>query len=268
MQGCIFLGNSSSENTQLSDELLRKGFASQFGECQPCPCLKITVDGPGEVPAGAAPQAREGIQRALIDTLLTPLDAPTHDGEEGSSKEELSTTEKKERFISQLQGSFLQIQKEGATSAPIDWRIERIAKLLHADQGVATFEVIDRGFLGGAHGFDTRTVLTFDLTSGKRVTLSDIVSEESQARFEEIVEREFRRVRKIPLERSLQDEGIFLSEKGTLPMTENIGIISAGLLVHYNPYEVAPYSFGPTQVIIPREALSGMLKSGAEGILR
>lgn len=264
LSSCAILSSSPGGRESEGEDLLRSGLTLQSGECSPCPCLKVSVVGPGGVPAGTSNGARREIQQALVDALLTPLEATEIDA---GKDQQLSTDEKRERFTSQLEVAFGQIQREGVTSAPIDWRIDRVASLLYSNGQIATYEVVNRGYLGGAHGFDDRKIFTFNLTSGKRLALADIIEEGSRATFDVIIEREFRRVRQISPEKSLLDEGLFLSESGGLALTDNIGIVATGLVLHYNPYEVAPYSYGPTHVIIPREALVGIVTPAAMNLI-
>jgi len=41
---------------------------------------------------------------------------------------------------------------------------------------------------------------------------------------------------------------------------QNIALTDQGLLVKYNPYEVAPYSFGQPELLLPYSELRGILR--------
>jgi hypothetical protein len=71
------------------------------------------------------------------------------------------------------------------------------------------------------------------------------------------------------LESELRDHfeiapGTPLSEGGLfteLPeLTENCFLTTEGLVFHWDPYEIAPYSFGPVEVIIPYDELEEILR--------
>jgi len=43
-------------------------------------------------------------------------------------------------------------------------------------------------------------------------------------------------------------------------LTPNWGFTRDGMLFHYNSYEVAPYSMGPTDALVPWSELSGIVR--------
>jgi hypothetical protein len=40
---------------------------------------------------------------------------------------------------------------------------------------------------------------------------------------------------------------------------DNIGVVADGLLIHWDPYAIAPYSMGPIDVLIPAAQLDGLV---------
>jgi len=56
----------------------------------------------------------------------------------------------------------------------------------------------------------------------------------------------------------LATAGLWLPKEGfTLP--ENFGVVSEGLLFHWDAYEIAPYSMGPIDVTVAAGDLSAIL---------
>ena len=81
-----------------------------------------------------------------------------------------------------------------------------------------------------------------------------------------VVEDEFRRVRLIASEQTLQSAGFFLLPGQEMPLGENFALTNKGLEIQYNPYEIAPYALGETRVHVPKEAMEMLVKSDIRGI--
>jgi hypothetical protein len=140
-----------------------------------------------------------------------------------------------------------------------DWDLERTASLLYANDRVLTVDVWNRGFLGGAHGFDIRTIMSFEVSTGHKLELDEIVAPNSRSIFETIAEFEFRRVRQVPMGTELEDAGFSVRPGQPFVLPKNFGIVEGGILLYYNAYEIAAYVFGPTEVLLPKDAVSAAL---------
>ena len=103
-------------------------------------------------------------------------------------------------------------------------------------------------FTGGAHGTTLCTYLNFDAKTGEAVDLRRMIPD--TAAFLGVVAERFCKERKLPLDALQLQTGLFC-ELSALPMPSQIGFSDKGLVVLYNQYEIAPYSFGPITVTIP-----------------
>ncbi len=227
---------------------------TEIGACNPLPCIRASI---GEVPAlptTLSPEFRASIDTQVKQVLYAPVDS-----DQPQVTSELLLTELKARYDEMTQ--------PGVTDAPVDFEISRDATVLFENADVITIDVTSEGFLGGAHGFRERTLLVFDLKSGKRVTLAELVPASSHGIFEKLVEAQFRRAREIPAGESLSDAGYFVKPGGAIPIPDNFGITPGGLLIQYNPYEVAPYAFGPTEIVVPLEAFQGIVSDSSKGLI-
>jgi hypothetical protein len=155
---------------------------------------------------------------------------------------------------------------DSVSDAEVDWSLKRSAALLFSDARVTAVEVSSEGYLGGAHGFKERSLMTFDSKTGHRLGVADLVDENSHATLLKIVEAEFRRARAIRGGQSLQDAGFFVLPGQELPLGENFALTDNGLEIQYNPYEIAPYSMGETRVQVPREAVEPLVKADLRGV--
>jgi hypothetical protein len=195
--------------------------------------------------------SRSLVTNELRRTLYAPLDVETTDPTPEGLMTELRSRLK---------------EYESVSDAAIDWSLTRSAALLYSDERVTSCEVTNVGYLGGAHGFNERTLMTFDTRTGQRLGVNDVVSDHNHKMLNKIVEAEFRRARSIPAGESLQDAGFFILPGQELPLGENFALTSKGLEIQYNPYEVAPYALGATSVSVPREAVAPLVKADLQGV--
>ncbi|MFN4895522.1 MAG: RsiV family protein [Pseudomonadota bacterium] len=217
-----------------------------LGPCSPEPCVAVDIDGLPELPHTVSPSAREVIKGELRQVLYAPLDIET---KTPSLKSLLGELEERLR------------EYDGLSDAPVDWKLTRKALLLYSDKKITSCEVTNQGYLGGAHGFNDRMLMTFDSQTGQRLGVTDVVADQSQRTLSKVVEAEFRRARSIRLGQSLQDAGFFILPGQELPLGENFALTDRGMEIQYNPYEVAPYALGETRVRVPSEAVAPLVKA-------
>lgn len=226
----------------------------EIGTCSPFPCIRASI---GEVPAlpeGASPELRAAVEGEVRKALYAPIDS-----------DEPQTT--KDLLMSELQARYDEMTQPGVSDVLVDFEITREAAILYQNPDVVTVDVRSEGFLGGAHGFNERTLMVFDVKNGKRITLKELVSPTSQGVFEKLVEAQFRRAREVPASQSLADAGYFVKPGASIPLPENFGITPGGIVIQYNPYEIAPYAYGPTEIVVPLEAFQGVVSDSSRGIL-
>ena len=221
-----------------------------FGACNPAPCLKIIISPLPPLPDSISPKARDAIYREVASIAFAPID-----DEEGSDRCTPSEVTKSVRR------SFEEIVDAGLTSAPAEWSLERLIQVPYFNDDLVTLDLRSRGYLGGAHGFDERYLLTFRVADGARLKIADIVEPKSLSLLSTIAEAEVRRARAVPAGQSLQDAGFTIAPNTPLTIPNNFGVTEAGLLVRYNPYEIAPYSLGPTEITLPNEAIGQLLSA-------
>ena len=108
-------------------------------------------------------------------------------------------------------------------------------------------------YTGGIHGNNDVITLSYDVESGQRLLLEDLVADADIA-----LERLAAYCLKA-LSASLGedlDEAMLTS--GTVPELDNYSSFSlfpAGLRIHFQPYQVAPFAAGPQRVDVPLEVL-------------
>jgi len=115
---------------------------------------------------------------------------------------------------------------------------------------IFTAIIDDSEFMGGAHGNTATLMQSYSLMDGMRIDFVDRYG----TKLKEVAEQKFRTHHGISEVEPLNDAGFIFPEEGFI-LPENIGYTSKGLMLIYNPYEVAPYSTGATVLTIPLSEL-------------
>jgi hypothetical protein len=110
-------------------------------------------------------------------------------------------------------------------------------------------------YTGGAHGMRNKDYYVFSLEDKRRLVLDDIVLEEAKSALNDLVEAALRKQMEIPDWIPLSEQGFFEDSPGRL---EDFFLIPQGLGFQWDPYEIAPYSMGIIEIVIPYDATHGM----------
>ncbi|NQX86644.1 MAG: DUF3298 domain-containing protein [Flavobacteriaceae bacterium] len=106
---------------------------------------------------------------------------------------------------------------------------------------------------GGAHGHTNVSFFNFDKTSSKLIDINTIIS--NKDRFKTLAQKHFRA--NISREAEFSYDDYFFEDSFLLPA--NIGFNDDGLILFYNPYEIAPYAMGITEFTIPYDELDAII---------
>jgi hypothetical protein len=139
-----------------------------------------------------------------------------------------------------------------------NWYLDRRISVLYAGPRVVSFKREHESFAGGAHGMETAEYATHDLRDGRRLTLDALVAAENLPRLDVVAEEFFRRARGLPDDVGLDEAGFWFDDG--FAVNDNFAITVEGLIFHYNPYEVAPYAMGSTEILLPWETVAPLLR--------
>lgn len=129
------------------------------------------------------------------------------------------------------------------------------------DEKIYSYGINRYIFMGGAHGLSNLTYLIFDLKTGKKVTEKDIFVDNYSKALAELL-----KVRIV--EQSKEDENLqpIISLEDTdfwvdaIKPNGNFYITDESVNYVFNPYEIAPYYMGQTEVVIPFDRLKDLFK--------
>ena len=122
-------------------------------------------------------------------------------------------------------------------------------EIIYADDAKTIFSYRHEGlcYEGGAHGLESVNVGTIEVASWRRLTPADVIPPEKRAEALERLKNAV--IRKIGAE-NLANE---------VKLTDNFCVMEDGLHFVFGEYEVAAYSFGPVEVVIPAYGKYGTL---------
>ena len=172
----------------------------------------------------------------------------------------------KDRIINEQRSNYRRGATEAARSAgenPADykgynWRYAETVTAKRAQgQGITierTFEI----YSGGAHPVWTRRYYNIDLSSEyKQLRIDDFfASYQEDRRLRDVIYEELRKYSKLERGQPLS-QGIYFNNEPEL--TFHFFIADEGLGLHWDPYQIAPYSQGNIEIILPWHAIRPLM---------
>jgi hypothetical protein len=146
---------------------------------------------------------------------------------------------------------------ENQDSPVFQWiKMSEVFVQLNQNQ-LLSYAIADYAYTGGAHGLSTKQFTVLDIKNMKQLSPADIFRPEALDNIPALLEKNLRLQYQISADSSLRSAGFFIDE---LEITGNFWLSPAGIGFYYNSYEIAPYSFGHTPILLPFSQLDGLLK--------
>lgn len=136
------------------------------------------------------------------------------------------------------------------------------ARVLELTENLVTYQVVESSYLGGAHPNVASRTFTFDLAKDKILTISDLIAQHKIDDFKVAVSKQL--AEQLEMTPAALDDMLLVK-----PFTISSTIYCADgyIYVHYNPYELLPYSFGTIDVQISPLENEGLLTPYAKELL-
>jgi hypothetical protein len=135
---------------------------------------------------------------------------------------------------------------------------------LLSDKKIYVYGIERYVYMGGAHGLETRNYYNFDLLTGKTITESDLFKPNYKAELSELIKKriveeskESKETKETEPILSLEDTDFWAD---SIKPNGNFYITDESINYVFNPYEIAPYYMGQTEVTIPFNRLKNILK--------
>ncbi len=142
-------------------------------------------------------------------------------------------------------------------SGSMNWTLLKFMHILYNDNYLLTYYLLNYAFTGGAHGLETQQYTVVNIQNGTALTLAEIFNKGFEPHLTVILTRKLKEMFKLSPEDKLTDHGFFVDD---ISPGSNFYVTGNGIGFYYNHYEIAPYSNGPTDILIPFNELKGMIK--------
>lgn len=202
----------------------------------------------------ASSPAAAAINRAVNDFLLTSV---------GEPRRVKSIDAAIEAFMREAQDD-RKLPGERAAH----WQ-ERIVKVRYQSAKIISLNFDLSFFSGGLHPQYASIFASFNAVTGAKLRLADVLVADYEPRLTQIAEKKFRASNGIDPGTSLREAGYTFFKNDTFALNDNFWIGPRGLTFFYNPYEIAPYSMGTTELFLPYREIRDLIKpDGLLGAMR
>jgi hypothetical protein len=197
----------------------------------------ITLEYP-EIISAATSQARERMNAGILRVLLRRTDWPANDSG-------LATIE---TYAKEFMTYCAEYQK-GPQPHPL--QEHKMVTIFRYTPPILSFKCDADEDGGGVHSFGTTFFVNLESSTGKTITLTELLSEGALAKFESVAEAKFRRDYKLSPTESLEEHGFGFSGD-RFKLNDNFGIGEREVVFIFNTYEIGAGAMGPTELTIPQ----------------
>ena len=159
----------------------------------------------------------------------------------------------------ELAQSFIQNYEKIKRDFPRDhfgWEAKIEGEVQYKSENIINITINHYTFTGGAHGYAGLRSLIFDPKTGKKIPNEKLFKNWNL--FKVFAEKKFRQKYKIPTDQSINSTGMFF-ENDVFQAAQNIFFTNEGIVLHYNPYEIAAYVDGSRALLIKYEEANDYL---------
>lgn len=188
------------------------------------------------------------------DTLLTRIISSwMNPAEDSISSNTLSADALLDHEFDQFASTYKQMSRFDKNDSPaLFWIKSEQQQVLINEFDLLCIESASYVYTGGAHGMENFRFLLIDLAAGSTISKENLFLAEKESLLSQLITNTFRVQNGVPTEQSLTAFGLFTD---TIRANDNIFMNYSGIGFYYNSYEIAPYAFGHSSVLIPYEAL-------------
>ncbi|MEE4273529.1 MAG: DUF3298 domain-containing protein [Thermoanaerobaculales bacterium] len=193
---------------------------------------------------GGTEETRDNIDLFVMHDLISRLRSfvPEEIGNPLTHPQDLA-----DAFIAQYR-AFIEEWPESAGG----WFVKIDTGVVYNTGAVCTLCISERAYTGGAHPNSRQRLVSFDVGTGQLLGVNDLTRD--PAELARMATQRLRIDHDLEPDGDLATAGFWIPEGG-LELPDNVGVVGDGLLIHWDPYEIAPYSMGPIDVIIPVDDL-------------
>ncbi len=140
--------------------------------------------------------------------------------------------------------------KEKFPESIMPWEATIKGEVSHNNSKIISFVFDSYIYTGGAHGYGSTSFLNFDLQTGEELEAEALFKDLKE--FTDFVEVIFREQNDLQPSDNINSSG-FMFEGDVFHLPASVGFDQKGIVLIYNPYEIASYADGQTEIRIPLE---------------
>jgi len=161
------------------------------------------------------------------------------------------------QFVNNYLSSNQALYESMPESASMNWTLLKFMHILYNDNYLLSYYLLNYAFTGGAHGMESEEYTVVNMQNGTALSLVDIFNKGFEPHLTDLLTQKLKEIYTLSQEDRLTDHGFFVDD---IAPNSNFYITGNGIGFYYNHYEIAPYSNGPTDILIPFRELEGMIK--------
>ncbi|NUM32864.1 MAG: DUF4163 domain-containing protein [Bacteroidetes bacterium] len=160
-------------------------------------------------------------------------------------------------FINSSKKNIENYQKLNPDDRQQVWYCDIIGNVEMQSNNYITIRFNYDSYTGGAHSNYAQFWATFNIGNGKKITWDDILADKDK--FTKLAELRFKQINGLPLNQKLTQSEGFLFENDKFYLSDNFGLSKNGIIMYFEPYQVAPYSFGASELYFKYIEIAEML---------
>ena len=239
----IFSGCGRNDDEKAKLKYGIEKFERQSKVCDSTGCAKIVLE---------YPVIKAAFNSAVKDSLEKYIQAALLD-----NYSELSI-----KTVDEMAERFFQDYEESRRDFPdhsTSWEISNNISVIYNGNSILSSQSEFYHYTGGAHGNSGVYFSNFNSQTGKKLELADLLIPGYENELNNEAEKIFRKEKQLGANANLESEG-FWFEGNKFALNKNFGIKNEGLVFYFNSYEIAPYSMGPTEILIPYRGIKNLVK--------
>ncbi len=204
-------------------------------------CLWVSIQYP-EIKSPTPPSLANEVHQAVLEL--------TYDGD--------TTPHTFQQLADRIIQDYQSVQEENPEFVN-RWNIDQTVETYLNNEQLLGLLVNNYSYTGGAHGNYFQAGLLFETDPVRLLELDNLLTEEGKEQLTGIVEKEFRVEKGLSTDAKLEEAG-FWFEDNIFKLSENFTYGPDSLRFIYNIYEIGPYAMGPTEIALPYEQVSTLVK--------
>lgn len=147
-------------------------------------------------------------------------------------------------------GSDYEKSTKATPEMPGAWLLKFAATVSYHDEDLFCLKILQSVFTGGAHPASHLTYLVFSIKTGELYSLTNLIHKNSLAKLAKVAENHFRQIRNMKPEETYKQAGYWF-ENDQFSLNRSFLISKDGMSFCFNQSEIAPYSKGIIEFIVP-----------------